>query len=95
MLTVVPPLRPRRVGELQVDLPVLPGLGAVLAVCRGLVCLVVDLRAEGVRELLRGTAALLAQVVALAEVLAQVLVVAGDGDRGDKRSYFSEERRGG
>lgn len=54
---------------------VLSSLCPVLAVCCSLVSLVVDLSAEGVGELLCGTAALLAQVVAFSEVLAQVLVI--------------------
>ena len=47
------------------------------------------------RELLRGTAALLAQVVALAEVLAQVLVVAGDGKEGTTLRFFGKATRDG
>lgn len=57
---------------------VLSSLGPVLAVCRGLVGLVVDLSAECVGELLGGTAAFLAQVVAFSEVLAQVLIITVD-----------------
>lgn len=74
--TFIPPLLPRRVVELEVDLAVLSSLGPVLAVLSSLVGLVVDLGAECVGELFGGTAALLAQVVTLAEVLAQVPVVA-------------------
>lgn len=74
--TFIPPLLPWRVVELEVDLAVLSSLGPVLAVLRSLVGLVVDLSAECVGELLGGTAAFLAQVVTLTEVLAQVLVVA-------------------
>lgn len=68
--TVVPPLLPGSVVKLQVDVAVLPGLCSVLAVRRRLVCLVVDLRAEGVGELFRGAASFLAQIVTLSEVLA-------------------------
>lgn len=73
--TFVPPLLPRRVVELKVDLAVLSGLCPVLAVFRSLVGLVVYLRAECVGELLCGAAAFLAQVVTLTEVLTQVLIV--------------------
>lgn len=55
---------------------VLSSLCSVLAVCCSLVGLVVDLRAECMGELFCGAAALLTQVVALSEVLAQVLVIA-------------------
>ena len=57
---------------------VLSSLGPVLAVCPGLVSFVVDLSAECMGELLGGTAAFLAQVVAFSEVLAQVLVITVD-----------------
>lgn len=77
--TVVSPRLSRGQGELQVDVAVLSGLCAVLAVCGSLVSLVVDLGAEGVGELLGGAAALLAQVVAFSEVLTQVLVIAVRG----------------
>ena len=54
---------------------VLPSLGPVLAVCCGLVGLVVDLSAECVCELFCGTAAFLTQIVTLSEVLTQVLII--------------------
>lgn len=75
LTTFVPPLLPWRVVKLKVDLAVLSGLGPVLAVLRSLVGLVVDLSAECVGELLCGTAAFLAQVMTLTEVLTQVLIV--------------------
>lgn len=57
---------------------VLPGLSPVLAVCCSLVGLVVDLSAECMGELFCGTAAFLTQIVALSEVLAQVLIITVD-----------------
>lgn len=77
-LTLVAARVPGRIAELQVDLPILAGLGAAPAVAGGPVGLQVDLRAEGVRELLRAAAALLAQEVLLPEVLTQVGIVAGE-----------------
>lgn len=75
-LTFISPLLSRGVVKLQVDVAVLSSLCSVLAVCCSLVGLVVDLRAECMGELFCGAAALLTQVVALSEVLAQVLVIA-------------------
>lgn len=75
-LTLAPALVPRSVAELQVDLPVLPGLCPALAVAGGFVRLVIDLRAEGVGELLAAAAALLAEEVLLAEVFPKVFVIA-------------------
>lgn len=77
-LTLVAARVPGRIAELQVDLPILAGLGAAPTVAGGPVGLQVNLRAEGVRELLRAAAALLAQEVLLPEVLSQVGVVAGE-----------------
>lgn len=68
-LTLAPARVPGRIAELQVDLAVLAGLGAAAAVAGRPVGLQVDLRAEGVRELLGAAAALLAQEVLLTEVL--------------------------
>lgn len=59
------------VAELKIDLAVLAGLGAVLAVARGLMCLVVDFSPKGVCKLLRAAPLLLAQKVTVAEVLPQ------------------------
>ena len=68
-LTLAPARVPGRVAELQVDLAVLAGFCAAAAVAGRPVGLQVDLRAEGVRELLGAAAALLAQEVLLTEVL--------------------------
>lgn len=76
-LTLAPALVPGSVAELQVDLPVLPGLCPALAVAGGFVRLVIDLRTEGVGELLAAAAALLAEEVLLAEVFPKVFVIAG------------------
>lgn len=76
-LTLVPPLVPRSVVELQVYLPVLPGLCPVLAVAGCFVSFVVYLGAEGVGELLCAAPALLAKEVLLTEVLPEVFVIAG------------------
>lgn len=68
---------------------VLPGLGPVLAVCCSLVGLVVDLSAECMCELFCGTAAFLTQIVALSEVLAQVLIITVDSKvKNNKKIYI-------
>lgn len=73
--TFISPLLPRGVVKLQVDLAVLSSLCSVLAVCCSLVGFVVNLSAECMGELFCGTAAFLTQIVALPEVLAQVLII--------------------
>lgn len=67
---------PRNVAELDVDLTVLPGLCAVLAVTGGLVGLVVYLRTECVRELLCVAPTLFAQEMTFTEVFPQKIVLA-------------------
>lgn len=68
---------------------VLPGLGPVLAVCCSLVGLVVDLSAECMCELFCGTAAFLTQIVALSEVLAQVLIITVDSKvKNNKKNIY-------
>ena len=67
---------------------VLPGLGPVLAVCCSLVGLVVDLSAECMCELFCGTAAFLTQIVALSEVLAQVLITVDRKVKNKKKIYI-------
>lgn len=76
--TFISPLLSQCVVKLQVDVAVLSGLCSVLAVCCGLVGLVVYLGAECMGELFCGTAAFLTQIVTLSEVLAQVLVITVD-----------------
>lgn len=73
--TFIPPLLSRGVGKLQINVPILSSLRPVLAVRCSLVGLVVNLTAECMGELFCSTSAFLTQVVALSEVLAQVLVI--------------------
>lgn len=74
---------PWRKAELQVNLAVLARLSAAAAVAGSPVRLEVDLRAEGMGELLCAAAALLTQEMLLPEVLTQVCIVAArDSERG-------------
>ena len=75
-ISTISPLLARGIAELQVDVPVLASLGPVLAVGSSLVGFVVDLSAKGVSELLCTAAALLAKVMALPEMLHEVLIIA-------------------
>ncbi len=74
--TVISSLLSGCIVELNVDLAILPCLSPVFAVGSSFVSLIVNLCAESVSELFCIAAALLAEIMAISEVLAQVRVVA-------------------
>lgn len=87
--TFIPPLLLSwGVVKLQVDLAVLSSLCSVLAVRCGLVGLVVDLSAECMSELFCGTAAFLAKIVTISEVVAQVRIITVDSKNKIKYCVF-------
>lgn len=74
-LTLVSPLVPRSVIKLQIYLPVLPGLGPVLAVAGCFVCFVIYFSAESVGKLLCTAPSLFTKEMLLAEVFTKVFVI--------------------